>query len=191
MAGNRRGAIQLIVEGPGDEGAVPVLLRRYLESIEDFRPNMLGAPIAAHGISNLTKDNGIEGYVRIAASRPGVECIFVVVDADKECIKERAELLLSRAGARVPVIIAIADKNFEDWIYASAEDTLGPEVTYVAGTNGLSKIKRHRSYTKSVDQAKLAARINLARASQRSKSFRRLIERFESRREALKFEQTN
>jgi hypothetical protein len=178
----RRAAVQLIVEGPGDEGAVPVLLRRYLHIREDFRPDMLGTPIAANGLGNLTKDGGIEGYVRIAASRPGTQLVLVILDADKECIKERAEQLLPRCGSGVPVVLALAEKNFEDWIYASVETTLGTDIEYVAGKNGLSEIKRVRPYTKSVDQARLAHQIDFDIASSRSQSFKRLIDRFESRR---------
>ncbi|SDS30047.1 hypothetical protein [Agrococcus carbonis] len=174
------GAIQLIVEGPGDRGAVPTLLRKRLHELEDFRPGLLATPIAVNGISNLTKAGGIEGYVRIAASRPGAQQILVVIDADKECIKQVATGLLPRCGSRVPVTLAIAEKNFEDWIYASCETTIHEDAVYEVGANGLSRIRAHRDYTKSVDQATLAANIEIHVAAGRNGSFKRLIERFDA-----------
>lgn len=180
----RAGAIQLIVEGPGDFGAARVLVRRHLDSVEDFRPHMLGTPIAVNGLGNLTKPGGIEGYVRIAAGRPETQLVVVIVDADKECIKERAEELLPRCRTRVPVLLAIAERNFEDWIYASAETTLDGMV-FQPGTSGLTAIKAGGKYTKSVDQANLAARINIELAASRSKSFARLIERLEVHRAGI------
>jgi len=172
---SRNGAIQLIVEGPGDFGAVPVLLRHYLHSLEDFRPNLLGSPIASNGISNLLKPGGIEAYVRIAAAREGAQCVIVVADADKSCIKDRAEELKSRSGSHLPVIVALADENFEDWIYASAETTLAPEAAFQPNKGGLSQIKEFQKYTKSVDQAKLAAKIDFQLARPRSRSLDRLL----------------
>ncbi|TSD10689.1 DUF4276 family protein [Curtobacterium sp. KBS0715] len=181
----RKGAVQLIVEGPGDHGAVRVLLQRYLHEVSDFRPNMLGAPIAANGLSNLTKPGGIEGFVRIASAREGAQVVVIVADSDKECIKERAEDLLPRAAGRLPVLLALAERNFEDWIYASAETTLDAGMTYTPGANGLAQIKASQRYTKSVDQAKLASRIDFALAASRSQSFARLVARFESTRKTL------
>lgn len=181
----RKGAIQLIVEGPGDHGAVRVLLQNYLNEVGDFRPNMLGAPIAANGLSNLTKPGGVEGFVRVASAREGAQVVVIVADSDKECVKERAEELSPRAAGRLPVVLALAERNFEDWIFASAETTLEGDLEYSSGENGLSQIKSVRRYTKSVDQAKLAARIDFDLARSRSRSFARFIDRFESARQRL------
>lgn len=173
----REGAIQLIVEGPGDRGAVPVLLRRVLDDLVDFRPNLLASPIAVNGLGNLTKPGGIEGYIRIAAARSGARAVMVVVDSDGECIKKRAQALMPRCHGSAPVVVVIAENDFEDWIYASAETTL-PGVEYAVGSSGSAMIKRSQKYTKSVDQARLAAKIDLDLARSRSRSFDRLIERF-------------
>jgi hypothetical protein len=146
---------------------------------------MLGAPIAANGLSNLTKPGGIEGFVRVASAREGAQVVVIVADSDKECVKDRAEELFPRAVGRLPVVLALAERNFEDWIFASAESALDGNVAYSADQSGLAQIKSVQRYTKSVDQAKLAARIDFDLAKSRSRSFARFIDRFEVARQRL------
>lgn len=51
--------IGLVVEGPGDVAAVPVLLRKWLEDRYDFR-DVLAKPISCNGRDNALAPRGLE-----------------------------------------------------------------------------------------------------------------------------------
>lgn len=114
--------IGLVVEGAGDRGAVPVLLRKYLYQTGDYR-DVLGKPVPAHGRDKALRPNGIEGFVTTAALRPGCVGILVILDGEGDCVAELGMRLLKRAQGVTgkPVAIALADRDFEDWLFASAE----------------------------------------------------------------------
>ena len=114
--------IGLIIEGAGDDTALPILLRRHLHSKGDFR-DVLGKGIPIKGVSNATKVNGIEGYVSAAATRPGCLGILIVLDSDDSVPNEFEQALEDRISGRVaqPVVVACAERDYEDWLYASAE----------------------------------------------------------------------
>lgn len=175
------GHLGLVVEGRGDAAAVPVLLRMYLSRRQDYAE--LGKPVAVHGKSNLMKSDGVEGYVAVAANRPGCRAVLVVLDCDRDCPASLGPELLQRAqeATRLPVAIALADRDFEDWLYASAE-TLELESLerYSPAVRGLTAIKqalRPRSYVKPTWQPRLAAKMDLELAVSRDRSLARLFER--------------
>jgi hypothetical protein len=176
--------IALIVEGPGDGGAIPVMLRKYLYERAMFI-DVLATPLATNGLGNVTSAGGIEKFVSVAASRPGCRAILVVLDSDRECVVERATALLSRVGhVAQPVTIALAERDFEDWIYASAE-TLGFEdfAPWRPDINGGAEIKNAllpTAYTKPQHQPALASKIDFGVARGRSKSLDRLLSRVDS-----------
>lgn len=156
--------IGLVVEGPGDVNALPLLLRAYTRSVGDFR-DILGKPIPLNSISKATVSGGIEGYCSTAARRPGCKAVLVVVDSDKHCPAEFGESLRSRAQGVIeqPVVVAAAQHNFEDWIFASAE-SLDLGLVYSAEASGIAEIKRARkplAYVKPVQQPKLTSRMDL------------------------------
>lgn len=174
--------IALVVEGPGDLRAVPLLLRRHLERAGIFS-DILGKPVPFHGKGNATALGGIEGYVATAA-RPGCVGIIVVLDADKEKICEEGPALLQRAQAQVgvPVVIAIAERDFEDWLYASAETLFESPMQYEPARRGKSAIPEAMApakYVKPTHQPRLTARMDLGLAESRSASLRRLFNKFD------------
>ena len=82
-----------------------------------------------------------------------------------------------------PVWVALADEDFEDWIYASLE-TLGFSDTapFSADSNGktmLRSLLRPRKYVKPVWQPRLTARMDLSLACSRSPSLGRLLMYFD------------
>ena len=97
-------------------------------------------------------------------------------------------LVRATAKSRVPVRVALADRDFEDWLYASAE-TLGLGiVAYDPEQRGQAAIKsalRPRAYAKPVWQPKLAAKMDHGRATARNRSFARMLQRFDELRELL------
>lgn len=65
----------LVVEGRGDLGALPILLRTALQRRGDYR-DLLGGPVACHGHDKALTVGGIEGYVGTAARRPGCRAVL-------------------------------------------------------------------------------------------------------------------
>lgn len=181
--------VELVVEGAGDLRALPIVLRAHLGTTGEFR-DVLGKPVPLHGRTKAFVPGGIEKYVATAASRPGCVSVLVVLDGDKDCVAEAGPSLRERFDevSRVPVQVALAERNFEDWLYASAE-TLDLELDgYDRDQSGLHALKvalRPGAYTKPVWQPRLAYRMNLAIARPRSTSLDRCLERFDELRAYL------
>jgi hypothetical protein len=173
--------IGLVVEGSGDIGAVPMLLRRHLQS-QGFMKDILGKPIPLNGKGSATAEDGIERYVATAAIRPGCRAVVVVLDADKEPTCVEGPTLLARAQTRVhvPVLVALAERDFEDWMYCSIESMELGTIDFQVGKNGGSVIEAAlypRSYVKPTWQPRLTSRMDLELAAGRSVSLRRLLDR--------------
>ena len=174
--------VGLVVEGAGDVKALPILLRAHLQTNGEFR-DVLGKPVALHGRTKAFATNGIEGYVA-AASRPGCVGVLVVLDGEGDCVAEAGPLLRDRAdkASGVLVRVALADRDFEDWLHASAE-TLDLGLSgYVAGQRGQHALKqalKPNSYTKPVWQPRLTSKLDLPLARSRSASLDRCLRRFD------------
>lgn len=178
--------VGLVVEGAGDVTALPILLRAHLHATGEFR-DVLGKPVALHGRTKAFVANGIEGYVAVAALRPGCIGVLVVLDGEGDCVAHTGPTLKARADrvSRVPVRVALADHDFEDWLYASAETLALPLGGHDGTRRGQHMIKqalKPRSYTKPVWQPSLASRVDLALARPRSASLDRCLRRFDELR---------
>jgi len=179
--------IGLVVEGAGDFSSVPLLLRRYFQEKEDYR-DILGKPIPTKGISNATKENGIEGYAATAAYRPGCRGILIVLDSDNTVPLEREAALRGRIEGIVvqPFIVSLAVRDYEGWLYASIESLELGEITYLQGVRGLSVIKdavkelSGESYTKPIWQPRLTQRMNISLARSRNPSLDRMLQGFDT-----------
>jgi hypothetical protein len=170
----------IVVEGPGDLAALPVLLRIHLAARGEYR-DLLGKPIPTRGRDRAIAGKGLEGYVQAAANRPGCRAVLVLLDSDKDPACQLGPELLTRAQsvARIPVVIALAEPNFEGWIVASAE-SLGIDGLDFAPTTAPARLLEAAlpgKYVKPVYQPKLAARIDLNLATSRSQSLRRTLDR--------------
>lgn len=126
-----------IVEGHGEQYAVPILLRRWLEHRNyDEHFDVPDEAVKAVGCGALKcpedprRHLGIEHYVR-GALRAKADGIIAILDADKECL-QRAQnghmalgpYLLARARAvagDVPITIVVANRTFEAWLLASRQ----------------------------------------------------------------------
>ncbi len=121
-----------IVEGYGEERAVPKLMYRWLNahglagefSVPDLAINAKGCGRlkASHDPQN---HRGIEHYIR-QALRARPDAIIALLDADDECLKRAqgkklGQELLERArtvAGRVPVAVVVANREFEAWFIA-------------------------------------------------------------------------
>lgn len=178
--------IGLVVEGKGDKAAVPLLLRRILQGCGFYR-DVIGQPVVTHGRGAMTAPGGIEGYVAVAAARPGCKAVFVVADADDDqsCVLGPDMLARAKKVTHLPVVAILAERSFEDWIYASCETLEIGLNEYHRGKRGASLISAAvaatgSKYVKPLWQPRLTHRIDVDLVSERSASFRRLVERLTS-----------
>lgn len=180
--------IGLVVEGPGDRNALPVLLRKHLHGEGEYR-DVLGKPVATNGRDKALKVNGIEGFALAAALRPGCVGVLVVLDGEGDCVADLGPSLLERVGNAVgkPVRIALADCDFESWLFASAE-TLDLELVFsedIVGQGAIKEALKPAKYVKPTWQPRLTHRMEIGRAAQRSDSLRRMLARFDELRPFL------
>ena len=173
-------AIVPIVEGPGDEAAAPILLRRVLyerlgSDIEVKRPKK------ARGRPGLI--NRLEDFLAYAGKTRGCAGILVLVDSDKDCPRELAADLALRANAAAvgrPVAVVCAKREYENWFLASEEGFAGDVEEFSGAKHWLShSMPQGLVYKETKNQAALSATMDIEAAFQASRSFRRLCHALE------------
>ena len=88
-----------IVEGKGEVGAVPILLRRIAEKVSPNSVVNALRPIRVQR-TRIRTDDQLERAVELAARRSGEQGrILILLDADDDCPKELAAEMLRRAEA--------------------------------------------------------------------------------------------
>ncbi len=184
--------IQPIVEGQGDEAAVPLLLRRLLSEaqasgIEVGRPHRRRR-------TQLVKKDSLQSAVQVAALREDCVGILILFDADDDCPKELAPTLeewAREAAGGKPCAVVMANREYEAWFLASIESLRGraailpnaashpdPEGPRDAKGELERRMPRAASYSATVDQVALTAHLDLERAYRRCRSFRKLVSAF-------------
>lgn len=186
-----RSGIVAIVEGPGDEKAVPGLVRNILWACNCYDLPVSRA-ITTRGKPSLLKK--FEHHLRYAVVE-GCKAILVLLDADEECPREKAADLARKAtelNLNVPVAIVYAKREYETWFICSLAPDRGnrirewlelpadvtapecPETIRDAKKWLKVHMHRHRSYRETVDQEPLTHRLELDLVQARSRSFCRL-----------------
>jgi hypothetical protein len=181
-----------IVEGQGEEAAVPLLLRRLRDEAELWNLEV-GRPIRQRR-RQLVKKATLQAAVRIAAVREDCAGILVLFDADDDCPKECAptiETWAREAAGGKTCVVVIANREYESWFLAGLETLRGqcrigpeavshPDPESVRGAK--EELERHMhlgaSYSPPVDQAKLTAHLDFERAYRHCRSFRKLVKAF-------------
>lgn len=187
-------SIIAIVEGHGEENAVPSLIRRIL--FERFGIYDIGI-----GESKVTKSKGrlirkLEEFIGHAV-KDGCSAILVLVDADEGCPVELASSLARRAAAmnaQVPIAIVCAKSEYETWLICSLSESegdgirqnLGLQSSVVCPENAESirnakgwltgQMPRNRAYNPTSDQDVLTHYIAIDLVLKKSRSFRRLCD---------------
>lgn len=158
-----------IVEGRGEVGAVPVLLRRIAATLQV--PLVVHRPIPL-GRGKLVKESELHRVVRLAAMQTGPgDAILIVLDADDDCAARLGPQLLAwaqaeRSDRKISVVVAV--REFEAWFVAAAESLVQAGKLH-AGTTApsdpegirdakgwLSRCMSH-GYRPTIDQPKLSA----------------------------------
>ncbi len=186
--------IAAIVEGPGEENAVPSLVRRILwERLRRYDIEIPRAKVkVAKGKENLT--GKFEEFIEYAME-DGCDAILVLLDADEECPVELASKLAARASAlnaSVPIAIVCAKSEYETWFICSLSDiegdgirqSLGLPPSVVCPENAESirgakewlrvRMQRERGYKSTFDQDNLTHHIAIDAVHAKSRSFQRL-----------------
>ena len=118
--------IQPIVEGQGDEAAVPLLLRRLRDEAQAWGLEV-GRPHRRRR-TQLVKKDSLQSAVRVAALRENCAAILVLFDADDDCPKELAPTLeewAREAAGGKPCAVVMANREYEAWFLAAAESLRG------------------------------------------------------------------
>jgi len=181
--------IQPIVEGQGEEEAVPILLRRLRDTAQAWTLDV-GKPHRRRR-TQLVKKDSLQTAVRVAALREDCVGILVIFDADDDCPKELAPTLeewaREAAGGKACALV-MANREYEAWFLASIEELRGtagilsdatshpePEAPRDAKGQLEHRMPSGASYSPTVDQAPLTAHFNMESAYRRCRSFRKLV----------------
>jgi len=188
-----------IVEGTGEVGAVPILVRKLLGEMGRWDIEVV-TPKNAHSRNNLLKVGGIERFIQLVASESDRCGILVLLDADKQCAVELATGLaerIRRSGCSHPAVVVCATREYEAWFLASLESLVGRDIGGKPGLpdglvydgevedlpNAKEWLSKHfpgsRAYKETLDQPPLTHHIAMDLALRRSRSFRRLYHAIE------------
>jgi Domain of unknown function (DUF4276) len=184
--------IQPIVEGQGEVAAVPVLLRRLRDEAQAWGLEV-GKPHRRLR-SQLVKKDSLQTAVQVAALRDDCAGILVLLDADDDCPKELAPTLeqwVREAAGGKACVVVMANREYEAWFLASIETLRGtagilpdaashpePEIPRDAKGELERRMPSSVSYSPTVDQAALTARLDLEIAYRSCRSFRKLVGAF-------------
>lgn len=184
--------IQPIVEGQGEEVALPLLLRRLRDEAQAWGLEV-GRPHRKRR-TQLVKKDSLQSAIKVAALRENCAAILVLFDADDDCPKELAPTLegwAREAAGGKPCAVVMANREYEAWFLASLEALRGraailpdatshsnPETPRDAKGELERCMERGASYSPTVDQAALTAHLDLASTYRRCRSFRKLVSAF-------------
>ncbi len=188
-------SVVAIVEGDGEVQALPVLLRRMCECLTPEAYVRVLPPIRVRRDKFLNKPAEFDRHVQLAA----LKCsnngwILIVLDADDDCPVQIGQQVLERAKAAAPhrhISVVIANREYEAWFLASCKsldghrtftwnqaDTFDPE----GPRDAKGWMRAHMNcgtYRETTDQPAFSAVIDIPRARERSRSFRKLCEEWE------------
>jgi hypothetical protein len=110
-----------VVEGHGEVGAFPILIRKILGEAHGIHDAKILVP---HRVPRgKFKSEAITKALLLQAGRVSAGGIIIAVDADDECALDIAttvrQRIPSEAIANVPVEVAVAVREYESWFLAS------------------------------------------------------------------------
>ena len=186
-----------IVEGHGEEEALPVLLRRLRNEASAWAVE-IGSPIRQPR-NKLASEHGVMQAVEIARRQP-CEAILIVFDGDRDCPAElgpKVQGWAAAAARTLPCEVILPHREYEAWFLAAIESLrthklirtdaeFHPDPERPRGAKEqLKKRMVSRAYLETTHQAKLSASFSLELAYRRSRSFRKLTTSFGSLLKAM------
>jgi hypothetical protein len=190
--------VQPIVEGHGEVNAIPHLIRRICGELFGIFAVEVSQPLRQPR-TLLVRNGELQRFAGVAANklraaRPyAFGLVLVVVDGDGELPCALGPELLSRAmvgsGDQATACV-IANLEFETWFIAAAEslsEYLNVDPTQIPPDPEALRLRkkwiesrfRGNKYSETLDQPRLAARMDLALCRGRSPSFDKLCRELE------------
>ena len=182
--------VQPIVEGPGDELAIPVLIRRILSEHVGCRNPLVLRPYKVDR-GQMVQEHKCKHYLTISQLDPRVDYVVQVLDADDDCAKDLNERLIGWSATsvyRTGFDLIVIEKEFECWMLAGivslrgvrriSEDAEPPvNANLIRGAKGrLDKfMPKNTPYSETADQAALAAVVDLNVVASVCPSFSRFL----------------
>ena len=186
--------IQPIVEGHGEEPAVPVLLRRLCNEAQLWEIGINACIRCPRG--KLLQEPELRRRIRLARLQPQCAAILLLFDSDDDCPLEVAPRLKAWAQDEASPIacdVVMAHREFEAWFLAAIESLRGrrgirddatshfePEQPRNAKARLEEQMQTGRTYMERADQVALTAVFDLATTYRRCRSFRKLTTAFGS-----------
>ncbi len=193
-----------IVEGHGEQSAVPVLLRSICHDRYGRYDVMVAKPVRCKR-GQLVRDGEPDRHAMVKALRLATArlntgdngAVLVLLDADEDCPAELARNLRQLATTildeSMPVGVVLPKIEFESWFLPSvvrwrgsfgfrnnAEPPTDPEGIRGAKERLSRLMVPGRKYSETVDQAKLSANMDLEAAERQCRSFRKFLTEVES-----------
>lgn len=184
-------AISCIVEGHGEVGALPILLRRIGSWRSPGHYIAIPTPIRVHRDRFLNREDECSRHLQLAASKCGEDgWILVVLDSDDDCPIELATKVLERARKKIPhrrISVVLAVREFEAWFIGSARSLRGCrgfavtdeelDIDAEIPRNAKGWLRQRMVggvYGEVTDQTAFAAQMDLEEAHARCRSFQKL-----------------
>ena len=184
--------IQPIVEGHGEIGAFPVLLRRLVSEAKAWEV-VIGQPIKRPR-NQLVQQVGLERAVRLALKQQDCGAILILFDGNSDCPAELGPTIqawATEAAVGRPCGVVIAHREYEAWFLAAIESLRGlrgvrkdaeppsdAENPRDAKGQLEARMQANRSYTATTDQPAFSESFSLPDAYRHSRSFRKLTTSF-------------
>ena len=186
--------LQPVVEGPGDESAVPVLLRRLLVEVIGCNYSRVAWPYKLPH-SQMTQEHRCKHHLTISQLDTSVDHVLLFMDSDDDCCRDlHAQITAWGRDViyRTRFDVICIEREYEAWLLAG--------ITSLRGIHGISDVavpphnlNRIRdakgritalmphgvTYSETADQASLTAAVDLASVSASSTSFSRLVTKLE------------
>ncbi|HAB18871.1 MAG TPA: hypothetical protein DCE44_20820 [Verrucomicrobiales bacterium] len=179
--------IAAIVEGDGEVGAVPVLLRRYAD-LSGWPGRIFIPPVIRQPASKLFKPGQLERVVELAARKlGGPGGILVLLDCEDDCPAQLGPTLLGRvrnARPDLPSAVVLAHREYEAWFLGAASSIAGqrslpkdlrphpsPESIRACKEWLSDQMPRGSAYNEVEDQPALTALFDLEAARHACRSF--------------------
>ncbi len=188
--------IGCVVEGDGEVGAVPILIRRIAAQFDPTLSVEIPTPVKVKRNRVKEEFGDLERAVKLAVANVRAKGgLLILLDSEGECPAKLGPDLLARAsGARpdLPVAVVLAHQEFESWFLASAETMRGkrdlasdlqPSADPEAIPGAKEWLRRHmppnRKYSERADQPALTSFLDFAVARARAASFDKCLREVE------------
>ena len=183
--------VQPIVEGEGEEQALPELLRR-LQNLSGAFGLTFNRPYRRRR-AEFIKEEPFRKMIRLALYQ-GCEGILILFDSDKDdCplrVAPRLQAWADEESRGTPCEVVMANSEYEAWFLGALESLRGrrgiradavshPDPESIRGAKErLNAWTETGSYAPSQDQPALTALFDLAAAHRSCRSFRRMVRAF-------------